>query len=108
MTVSIRKIFRYTLLAVQIMLVIPIGWFAHHMFMPRAYTSKSAEVLPLALTTGAFQTTYYAAKNPQGVLIIATGDGGWSNQWEEPLALHAASSRNLTWRSNGWTTRRYL
>lgn len=104
MSVSKRTIFRYTLLVIQILLLIPIGWFIYHVMMPRGFTSKVAEVLPLHLSTGDFQVLYRGAKNPKGVLIIATGDGGWSNQWEEPLAVHASDAGYVV---AGWDCRKF-
>ena len=104
MTPSHRVWLRRSLLALQILLLIPIGWFMIHVFMPRGYTSNTAEVLPLTLTTGAFQTSYYAAAHPKGVLIVATGDGGWSKQWEEPVALHAAA---VGYAVGGWDCRKF-
>ena len=104
MTLSKRAILRYTLLAIQVLLLLPIGWFMVHLLLPRGFSSKAAEVLPLQLTSGAFQITYYAATNPRGVLIVATGDGGWSTQWEEPLAVHAAAAGYAV---GGWDCRKF-
>lgn len=105
MTSSLRTILRRSLLVIQILLLIPIGWFMFHVFMPRVFMgSKAAEILPLALTTGPFQTSYYAANHPRGVLIVATGDGGWSKQWEEPVALHAAA---VGYAVGGWDCRKF-
>jgi len=104
MTLSKRAIFRRALLVLQLVLLIPIGWFAGHVFLPRWYASKTAEVLPLKLSSGPFETHYYAAKNPKGILIVATGDGGWSGQWEEPVALHAAAAGFAV---GGWDCRRF-
>ncbi len=104
MTVSKRTIFRRSLLVIQILLLIPIGWFIWHVIMPRGFASKVAEVLPLPLSTGEFQVLYRGAKNPKGVLVIATGDGGWSKQWEEPLALHAADVGYVV---AGWDCRKF-
>jgi hypothetical protein len=36
MTVPIRSILRYSLLVLQILLLIPIGWFLVHLLRPRA------------------------------------------------------------------------
>ena len=47
---------------------------------------------------------YRAADHPRGILIIATGDGGWSNQWEEPLANHAAEIGLVV---GGWDCRKF-
>jgi len=86
------------------LLLLPIGWFIYHLLMPRNYSSTTAETLPLNLTSGAFQTTYYAAANPRGILIVATGDGGWSGQWEEPMALHALAAGYAV---GGWDCRKF-
>lgn len=104
MTVSKRVILRRVLLVIQIILLLPIGWFLYHLMMPRNFSSKKAEVLPLALSSGKFQTLYYAADHPKGILIVATGDGGWSNQWEEPVALHAAAAGYAV---GGWDCRKF-
>ena len=104
MKASIWKWLRRVLLVIQLLLLLPICWFIYHLLMPRGYSSAKAEVLPLNLTTGAFQTSYYAAANPKGVLIVATGDGGWSGQWEEPMALHAAAAGYAV---GGWDCRKF-
>jgi len=104
MSVSIKVILRRTLLVIQFVLLAPIFWFLWHLMMPRNYTSKTAEVLPLQLTSGPFETHYYAAKHPKGILIVATGDGGWSGQWEEPVALHAAAAGFAV---GGWDCRKF-
>ena len=104
MTASIRLWLRYSLLVLQILLLVPIGWFMVHLLRARDFSSKTAEVLPLALTSGPFQTNYYAADDPKGILIVATGDGGWSQQWEEPVALHAAA---VGYAVGGWDCRKF-
>jgi len=104
MTAATRAIFRRILLVIQILLLIPIGWFMVHVLMPRGFTSSKAEVLPLSLSSGPFQVTYYGAANPKGILIVATGDGGWSKQWEEPVAIHAAA---VGYAVGGWDCRKF-
>ena len=76
MTVSKKVILRRTLLVIQLVLLVPIVWFLWHLLMPRGYTSTKAEVLPLQLSSGHFETRYYAAKHAKGIIIVATGDGG--------------------------------
>lgn len=98
--IRLRRLFT----GIQILLLIPIGWFLYHMFMPRIYTSPRAEMLPLELSSGKFQTLYYAADHPKGIIIVATGDGGWSGQWEEPTALHAAAAGYAV---GGWDCRKF-
>lgn len=101
---STRLILRRSLLAAQILMLIPIAWFIYHLVMPRGFTSAKAEVLPLKLSCGPFETLFYAAEQPRGVLIVATGDGGWSNQWEEPVALGAAAAGFAV---GGWDCRKF-
>lgn len=104
MTAPHRTMLRRMLLVIQIILLVPIGWFLHHVFMPRNFSSKTAEVLPLRLSSGPFETLYYAADHPKGILIVATGDGGWSSQWEEPVARHAAAAGFAV---GGWDCRKF-
>lgn len=104
MKFSKRVILRRTFLVIQIVLLIPIGWFFYHMMWPRNYSSKTAEVLPLNLSSGPFETLYYGTAYPKGILIVATGDGGWSGQWEEPVALHAAAAGFAV---GGWNCRKF-
>jgi len=115
MTFKPRILLSRLLLVVQILLFIPIGWFFYHLGAPREFSNKDIEVLPLQLSTGAFQTTYYDAKSPKGVLIIASGDGGWgrywdkiskqwTGQWEEPLAQHAVAAGFAV---GGWDCRKF-
>jgi len=104
MTASKRTLLRRIFLVIQVLLLLPILWFMYHLLMPRNFFSKSAEILPLHLSTGAFQVSYYAAANPKGVVIVATGDGGWSKQWEEPTARHAAA---VGYAVGGWDCRKF-
>jgi len=104
MKIISRTFLRRTLLVVQILLLIPIGWFVCHLILPRKYASSTAQILPLHLSSGEFNTSYYAAEHPKGVILIATGDGGWSQQWEEPLAIHAV---NAGYAVAGWDCRRF-
>ncbi|GAA5121546.1 hypothetical protein JIN84_00880 [Luteolibacter yonseiensis] len=104
MKTPIRTIIRRVFFIVQMLLLIPIVWFICHLVVPRDYTSAKAEVLPLELSSGPFQTLYYAAEHPKGIIIVATGDGGWSGQWEEPVALHAAAAGYAV---GGWDCRKF-
>jgi len=104
MTTSKRVILRRALLIGQLLLLIPIGWFIHHLMSPRNFSSQTAEVLPLQLSSGPFETLYYEADHPKGILIVATGDGGWSDQWEEPVARHAAAAGYAV---GGWDCRKF-
>jgi len=101
---TVRVFLRRTFLVVQLLLLIPILWFLWHLLMPRDFTSRKAEVLPLQLSSGPFETLYYAAEHPRGIIIVATGDGGWSGQWEEPVALHASAAGYAV---GGWDCRKF-
>lgn len=104
MSASKRTILFRVFTILQIVLLLPIGWFVYHTFMPRVFTSKTAEILPLKLSSGPFETLYFAADHPRGVFIVATGDGGWSNQWEEPVARHLAAAGFAV---GGWDCRKF-
>ena len=115
MTFHPWTLLRRLLLVVQILLLIPIGWFIYHLTAPRELSNKGIELLPLQLSTGPFQTSYYEAKFPKGIVIIASGDGGWgrywapatkewTGQWEEPLAQHAAAAGYAV---GGWDCRKF-
>lgn len=104
MTSKTKTLLRRVLTAIQILLLIPIGWVLYHYLMPRKYTSAKAEILPLELSSGKFQVLYFAPDRPKGILIVATGDGGWSGQWEEPISLHAA---NVGFAVGGWDCRKF-
>ena len=97
-------ILRRVFTIIQILLLIPIGWFLYHFLMPRNYISVMAELIPLELSSGKFQVLYFAPDRPKGILIVASGDGGWSDQWEEPVALHAANSGYAV---GGWDCRKF-
>jgi len=101
---SARAILRRALLVIQLLMLIPLAWFVCHVFLPRQYTSKKAQVLPLHLSSGDFSVSYYAAEHPKGIIIVATGDGGWSDQWEEPVADHAVAAGYVV---GGWDCRRF-
>lgn len=104
MTRRSRKWIRCILNILQLLLLVPVGWFLYHTFMPRSYSSEAAEVLPLVLSSGKFETLYFAADHPKGILIVATGDGGWSGQWEEPVARHVATAGFAV---GGWDCRKF-
>ncbi len=95
---------RRAIWVVQIILLLPVLWFIYHLVTPRGFSSKTAEVLPLNLAGGKFETLYFAADHPKGIVIVATGDGGWSGQWEEPVARHAAAAGYAV---GGWDCRKF-
>src|ERR1035437_2016644 len=99
-----RKIIRTTLLVLAVIIVALLVKFILHLLLPRNFVGNG-EPLPLHLSTGEFQTLYYCkSDDPKGILIVATGDGGWSNQWEEPVAKHAAAAGYAV---GGWDCRKF-
>ena len=63
--------------------------FLLHLLLPRNFAG-SGVALPLELASGPFQTLYYCGPAaPKDVVILGTGDGGWS-YWEERVAKHLA------------------
>jgi pimeloyl-ACP methyl ester carboxylesterase len=99
-----RKIIRTTLLVLAVIIVALLVKFVLHLLLPRNFVGNG-EPLPLHLSTGEFQTLYYCkSDDPKGILIVATGDGGWSNQWEEPVAKHAAAAGYAV---GGWDCRKF-
>lgn len=65
--------------------------FILHLVLPRNFTG-SGESLPLDLSSGPFHTLYYCSTHePKGIVIVGTGDGGWS-YWEENTAKSLAKN----------------
>lgn len=61
--------------------------FIMHLVLPRNFKA-TGEVLPITLPHGTFQTLYYNSSDaPLGIVIVGTGDGGWS-YWEENVAQY--------------------
>lgn len=98
----LRTVIITLVVIVQIALVAPVIWFIHHLTAQRKFTSATAEPLVTHLSTGDFKVLYYKAEHPRGILIVATGDGGWSDQWEEPVAIHASAAGYAV---GGWDCR---
>lgn len=77
--------------------------FILHLLLPRNFAA-SGEMLPLHLAGGAFQTPYYCGPaKPRGIIILATGSGGWS-YWEERTAQHLAEKGFAV---GGWDCRKF-
>ena len=77
--------------------------FVLHLVLPRNVPA-SGEMLPLALAGGPFQTAYFCGEDrPKGIVILGTGDGGWS-YWEENTARHLAAKGYAV---GGWDCRKF-
>ena len=85
-----RKILRRSLWILLLVAVVLLVKFILHLLLPRNFNA-SGEHLPIELRSGPFETLYYGSTgDPKGILIVGTGDGGWS-YWEERVAKHAVA-----------------
>jgi pimeloyl-ACP methyl ester carboxylesterase len=77
--------------------------FILHLVLPRNFAA-TGEILPLQLADGPFQTSYYCGpQTPKGIVILGTGDGGWS-YWEENTAKHLSAKGYAV---GGWDCRKF-
>lgn len=77
--------------------------FILHLLLPRNFTG-SGEPLPLTLSQGSFQILYFNGPGkPSGIVILGTGDGGWS-YWEENTARHLIKNGYAV---GGWDCRKF-
>lgn len=95
----IRKI----LVILGVVALILLVKFTMHLVLPRNFRG-TGEILPLTLPHGKFQTLYYnQSPSPKGVVIVGTGDGGWS-YWEENVSRHLAGKGYAV---GGWDCRKF-
>ncbi|MDB6136228.1 MAG: hypothetical protein JWM59_4471 [Verrucomicrobiales bacterium] len=77
--------------------------FILHLVLPRNFKG-SGEPLAITLPHGTFQVLYYNTREkPKGIVILGTGDGGWS-YWEENTAQHLAKQGYAV---GGWDCRKF-
>ena len=77
--------------------------FILHLLFPRD-VKASGEMVTLKLAGGPFNVPYYCAvEQPKGILILGTGDGGWS-YWEENVAKHLMKEGFAI---GGWDCRKF-
>jgi phosphatidylglycerol lysyltransferase len=94
---------RRAAIVVAIVLVVVGVKFLLHLLLPRNFAGGGVP-LPLELASGPFQTLYYCGPAaPKGVVILGTGDGGWS-YWEERVAKHLAERGYAV---GGWDCRKF-
>jgi hypothetical protein len=61
-------------------------------------------MIPLDLESGPFEVSYFCgADKPRGIVILGTGDGGWS-YWEENTAKHLVGEGYAV---GGWDCRKF-
>jgi hypothetical protein len=94
-----RRVLWFVLACVLALLV----KFILHLLLPRNFRG-SGEIIPLELSTGKFQVLYYCKfEDPKGIVILGTGDGGWS-YWEENTAQSLISKGYAV---GGWDCRKF-
>lgn len=95
-----RKWIVWLLVAVVLGLLVK---FILHLVLPRNFAG-TGEKLPLAISGPPFETLYYCGPGkPRGIVILGTGDGGWS-YWEENTAKHLAERGFAV---GGWDCRKF-
>ncbi len=78
-------------------------WFVLHLVLPRR-SPTGGILLPLELPNGPLNLPYYCGPDvPRGIVILGTGDGGWS-YWEENTAKHLEAAGFAV---GGWDCRKY-
>ncbi len=94
------RIVRWLLIAVVLGLLIK---FILHLLLPRN-VAASGEMLKLELAGGPFEVPCFCkAQKPRGIIILGTGDGGWS-YWEENTAKHLMDNGYAV---GGWDCRKF-
>jgi len=94
------KMLLWLFLAVMVVLLVK---FVLHLVLPRNF-SGSGEKIPLHITGPPFETLYYCGQErPKGIIILGSGDGGWS-YWEEKTAKHLAGRGFAV---GGWDCREF-
>lgn len=95
---------RRRLAIVLVLLVcVPGVMFLRHLLLPRNFAGRG-ERLRLDLAGTPFDILYYGGKKaPKGIVVLGTGDGGWS-YWEENTAKHLAERGYAV---AGWDCRKF-
>ena len=74
-----------------------------HLVLPRDFAA-TGEMLTLDLAGGPLKVPYYCGPAmPKGIIILGTGDGGWS-YWEENTARHLVAKGFAV---GGWDCRKF-
>ncbi len=96
-----RRWLRHILIVIGVVILALLVKFIMHLVLPRNFRG-SGEILPIELPHGHYQTLYYnETDNPRGIVILGTGDGGWS-YWEEKVARHLVAKGYAV---GGWDCR---
>jgi pimeloyl-ACP methyl ester carboxylesterase len=94
---------RRALLISSLILVAAATGVVGHLVLPRNFVG-SGERLPLQLEGGRWNTLYYCgARAPKGIVLFASGDGGWS-KFDDKLAHHLVETGYAV---AGWDCRKF-
>lgn len=94
---------RRLLWLISLIILVCIIKFVLHLLLPRDFNA-SGEQLTLSLQGGPQQVPFYCqTRTPKGIIILGTGDGGWS-YWEENTAQHLAKAGYAV---GGWDCRKF-
>lgn len=98
-----KRLLQRSLALLGLILLVLLIKFILHLVLPRNYRG-TGEILPIALPHGKYQTLFYnQAARPKGIVILGTGDGGWS-YWEENVARHLMANDYAV---GGWDCRAF-
>lgn len=115
--VKIRKVFKYTALVVLVIALGLLVRFVLHLVLPRNYQTTGKEIT-LHLKGGDLVCPYFAPgsiklegedassdkhKVPSGIIVLGSGDGGWS-YWEDNTARALAARGHAV---IGWSCRAF-
>lgn len=98
-----RPWLKWTLSIVGLVLLGLLIKFILHLLLPRNFAG-SGEKIVLQLAGGPFEVLYYCGHaEPKGIVLLGTGDGGWS-YWEENTARHLIDNGYAV---AGWDCRKF-
>jgi len=98
-----RRWLHRTLAVLAVILLALLVKFILHLVLPRNYKG-SGEALSIQLPSGRFEVLYYNGDEvPLGIVVLGTGDGGWS-YWEERVAKHLVAKHYAV---AGWDCRKF-
>ena len=95
---------RYAFVLIALLPLLACGIkFIQYRLTPREFHA-SGEILAVQLQGGVLQVPFYCQSDePKGIVILGTGDGGWS-YWEENTAQHLAHAGFAV---GGWDCRKF-
>ena len=94
---------RWVVWLIVVVLMVFFTKFLLHLLLPRDF-SATGKMIELSLEGGSFRVPFYCGvQAPKGIVILGTGDGGWS-YWEENTATFLAAKGYAV---GGWDCRKF-